>query len=110
MLECRVDRARGVWLDADIARAGGSQMARQILGSALRRCGDSAGRPLDSGAPLTQFLQIGGEWLPSSTEVEATERPPMRYVLAPNGQYNGASRGFQDSGLVGPVSLLRYGG
>jgi glucosyl-3-phosphoglycerate synthase len=51
-------------------------MARQILGAALRRCG-----PADSGAPLTQFLQVGGEWLPSSTEVEATERPPMRELL-----------------------------
>jgi glucosyl-3-phosphoglycerate synthase len=51
-------------------------MARQILGAALRRCG-----PVDSGAPLTQFLQVGGEWLPSSTEVEATERPPMRELL-----------------------------
>jgi glucosyl-3-phosphoglycerate synthase len=57
-------------------------MARQILGAALRRCDARAGRPLDSGAPLTQFLQISGEWLPSSTEVEATERPPMRHVLA----------------------------
>jgi glucosyl-3-phosphoglycerate synthase len=51
-------------------------MARQILGAALRRCG-----PVDSGAPLTQFLQVGGEWLPSSTEFEATERPPMRELL-----------------------------
>ena len=51
-------------------------MARQILAAALHRCG--AG---DAGAPLTQFLQVGGEWLPSSTEVEATERPPMRELL-----------------------------
>src|SRR3954453_2709892 len=53
-------------------------MARQILGAALRRCGAAGG---DSGAPLTQFLQVGGEWLPSSTAVEATERPPMRELL-----------------------------
>jgi glucosyl-3-phosphoglycerate synthase len=51
-------------------------MARQILGAALRRCG-----PVDSGAPVTQFVQIGGEWVPTSTEVEATERPPMRELL-----------------------------
>jgi glucosyl-3-phosphoglycerate synthase len=51
-------------------------MARQILGAALRRCG-----PVDSGAPLTQFVQIGGEWVPTSTAVEATERPPMRELL-----------------------------
>ena len=52
-------------------------MARQIAGAALRRC---AG-PGDSGAPLTQFLQVGGEWLPTSTAVESTERPPMRELL-----------------------------
>jgi glucosyl-3-phosphoglycerate synthase len=51
-------------------------MARQILGAALRRTEHD-----DSGAPLTQFLQVGGEWLPSSTAVEATERPPMRELL-----------------------------
>jgi glucosyl-3-phosphoglycerate synthase len=55
-------------------------MARQILGAALRRC-PAEGGPVDSGAPLTQFLQVGGEWLPSSTQVEATERPPMRELL-----------------------------
>src|SRR5919107_158424 len=27
------------------------------------------------------LLQVGGEWLPSSTEVEVTERPPMRELL-----------------------------
>ena len=54
------------------------ERARGIaLGAALRRCGT----PLDSGAPLTQFLQVGGEWLPTSTEVEVTERPPMRELL-----------------------------
>ena len=52
-------------------------MARQILGAALRRCPAAS----DSGAPLTQFLQVGGEWLPTSTAVESTERPPMRELL-----------------------------
>ena len=51
-------------------------MARQILAAALHRCGAT-----DSAAPLTQFLQVGGEWLPTSTEVEATERPPIRELL-----------------------------
>jgi glucosyl-3-phosphoglycerate synthase len=54
-------------------------MARQILGAALRRCAGSG--PADSGAPLTQFLQVGGEWLPSATEVAVVERPPMRELL-----------------------------
>jgi glucosyl-3-phosphoglycerate synthase len=51
-------------------------MARQILAAALARCGVP-----DSGGALTQFLQIDGEWLPSSTTVEVAERPPMREVL-----------------------------
>jgi glucosyl-3-phosphoglycerate synthase len=54
-------------------------MARQIVAAALVRC---AAGSLDSGADLTQFLQVGGTWLPSSTGVEVTERPPMRDVLA----------------------------
>jgi glucosyl-3-phosphoglycerate synthase len=51
-------------------------MARQILAAALARCTVS-----DAGGELTQFVQIGGEWLPSSTPVGVTERPPMREVL-----------------------------
>lgn len=50
-------------------------MARQILAAALARCGVA-----DSGAALTQFLRIGGEWLPSATTVDTAERPPMREV------------------------------
>jgi glucosyl-3-phosphoglycerate synthase len=52
-------------------------MARQILAAALRRCPGTA----DSGAALTQFVQVGGEWLPSSTPVRTAERPPMRELL-----------------------------
>jgi glucosyl-3-phosphoglycerate synthase len=51
-------------------------MARQILAAALTRCGIP-----DTGAPLTQFLQVDGEWLPSYTKVAVAERPPMREVL-----------------------------
>jgi glucosyl-3-phosphoglycerate synthase len=51
-------------------------MARQILAAALTRCGIP-----DTGAALTQFLQVDGEWLPSSTAIGGTERPPMREVL-----------------------------
>jgi glucosyl-3-phosphoglycerate synthase len=55
-------------------------MARQILAAALARCeGDAA---LDSGADLVQFVQVGGEWLPSSTRLQVAERPPMSAVLA----------------------------
>jgi glucosyl-3-phosphoglycerate synthase len=53
-------------------------MARQILGAALSRCGIE-----DSGGALSQFVQVGGEWLPSSTPVVVAERPPMREVLRP---------------------------
>lgn len=50
-------------------------MARQILAAALDRCGVP-----DTGAELTQFVQVGGEWLPSGRPVEIAERPPMRDV------------------------------
>ena len=50
-------------------------MARQILAAALDRCGIP-----DAGEALTQFVQVGGEWLPSSTAVVTAERPPMREV------------------------------
>ena len=51
-------------------------MARQILGAALSRCGIE-----DAGGALSQFVQVGGEWLPSSTPVVVAERPPMREVM-----------------------------
>lgn len=52
-------------------------MARQILGTALARCGVEA-----SGGPdFTQFVQVDGEWLPDVTEVPVADRPPMREVL-----------------------------
>lgn len=50
-------------------------MARQILGAALARCGMP-----DAGGDLTQFLQVDGEWLASSTAVDVSDRPPMREV------------------------------
>ncbi|WP_020668069.1 glucosyl-3-phosphoglycerate synthase [Amycolatopsis nigrescens] len=53
-------------------------MARQILGTALARCGV----PVDGAAGLTQFVQVSGEWLPDATEVLVADRPPMREVLA----------------------------
>jgi len=51
-------------------------MSRQITATALRRCGLP-----DTGAPLTQFVQVGGEWVPNSRELDPTERPPMRELL-----------------------------
>lgn len=51
-------------------------MARQILAAALSRCGMA-----DAGGALTQFVQVGGEWLPNSTPVVVAERPPMREVV-----------------------------
>jgi glucosyl-3-phosphoglycerate synthase len=48
-------------------------MARQILAATLAHCGIP-----DSGSVLTQFVQVGGEWLPSVTPVAVTQRPPMR--------------------------------
>jgi glucosyl-3-phosphoglycerate synthase len=50
-------------------------MARQILAATLHHCDVP-----DAGAALTQFVQVGGEWLPSTTPVSVAERPPMREV------------------------------
>jgi glucosyl-3-phosphoglycerate synthase len=47
-------------------------MSRQILGTALGRCGV----PAQSGG-LTQFVQVGGEWLPDTIDVLVADRPPM---------------------------------
>ncbi|MFC4949497.1 glucosyl-3-phosphoglycerate synthase [Pseudonocardia sp. GCM10023141] len=47
-------------------------MARQIMAAALVRCGVP-----DAGGALTQFVQVDGEWLPSSTDVDVADRPPM---------------------------------
>ncbi|WP_328444926.1 glucosyl-3-phosphoglycerate synthase [Amycolatopsis sp. NBC_00438] len=52
-------------------------MSRQILGTALARCGVHA-----ADAPLTQFVQVDEEWLPDVTDVLVADRPPMREVLA----------------------------
>jgi glucosyl-3-phosphoglycerate synthase len=51
-------------------------MARQIMAAALARCAVP-----DAGGALTQFTQVDGEWLPSTTTVGVTDRPPMREVL-----------------------------
>ena len=52
-------------------------MARQILGTALARCGVEA-----AGSRFTQFVQVDEEWLPDITDVLVADRPPMRDVLA----------------------------
>ncbi|MBO0874093.1 MAG: glucosyl-3-phosphoglycerate synthase [Pseudonocardia sp.] len=52
-------------------------MARQILAAALHR-----GALPDAGGAITQFRQLEGEWLPTSSHVEVAERPPMREVLS----------------------------
>ncbi|MER6873867.1 hypothetical protein ABT279_27310, partial [Amycolatopsis sp. NPDC000673] len=53
-------------------------MSRQILGTALARCG----MPSAEAARFTQFVQVSGEWVPDVTEVPVADRPPMREVLA----------------------------
>jgi glucosyl-3-phosphoglycerate synthase len=53
-------------------------MARQILGTALARCGLVPG---DMPGELTQFVQVAGEWLPDTAGVQVTDRPPMRELL-----------------------------
>lgn len=51
-------------------------MARQILGTALDRCGVPAGP-----AGFTQFTEVAGAWLPDETDVLVADRPPIRDVL-----------------------------
>jgi glucosyl-3-phosphoglycerate synthase len=53
-------------------------MARQILSTALGRCGLLPG---DTPGELTQFVQVAGEWLPDTAGVHVTDRPPMRELL-----------------------------
>lgn len=55
-------------------------MARQILGTALSRC--VPGAAVDA-AEFTQFVQVGGEWLPREHEVALADRPPMRDTRTP---------------------------
>ena len=55
-------------------------MSRQIVAAALSRCGLA-----DPGAELTQFVQVGGEWLPTTTAAPVAERPPMTDVRAGRG-------------------------
>lgn len=55
-------------------------MARQILGTALARCGGPGETP--ESTVFTQFVQVGGEWLPDATEIALADRPPIRDVLA----------------------------
>ncbi|MGW5055069.1 glucosyl-3-phosphoglycerate synthase [Actinokineospora sp. NPDC004072] len=52
-------------------------MARQILGTVFTRCGVPV-----AANHLTQFVQVGGEWLPDTTTIDITDRPPMREVRA----------------------------
>jgi glucosyl-3-phosphoglycerate synthase len=55
-------------------------MARQILGTALVRCGvvdDPAGS-----TGFTQFVQVAGEWLPDEHDVLVADRPAIRDLLA----------------------------
>lgn len=51
-------------------------MSRQILGTALARCGIKADDP----AQLTQFTQVEDEWRPDVTDVLVADRPPMREI------------------------------
>jgi glucosyl-3-phosphoglycerate synthase len=51
-------------------------MARQVLGTALARCGVDA-----AASELTQFVEMAGEWLPDTAGVPVADRPPMRELV-----------------------------
>ena len=56
--------------------------AAEVLDVALRRCA-----VLDDGPrPLTQFVPVGGQWLPETHDVATGDRPPMRELLASSGE------------------------
>jgi glucosyl-3-phosphoglycerate synthase len=54
-------------------------MSRQILGTALPRCGVAQA---GESAGITQFVQLGARFLPTESNVLVADRPPMRDVLA----------------------------
>ncbi|HEX5407261.1 MAG TPA: glucosyl-3-phosphoglycerate synthase [Pseudonocardiaceae bacterium] len=55
-------------------------MSRQILGTALVRCGVASDPAGSTG--FTQFTQVAGEWLPDEQDVLVADRPPIREALA----------------------------
>ncbi|GAA2561187.1 glucosyl-3-phosphoglycerate synthase [Pseudonocardia hydrocarbonoxydans] len=64
-------------------------MSRQIVAAALARSGVIDGGVVDGGGDLTQFVQIGGEWLPSTTAAPVAERPPMAGTTGSRGSITG---------------------
>ncbi|HEY7594921.1 MAG TPA: glucosyl-3-phosphoglycerate synthase [Actinophytocola sp.] len=58
-------------------------MARQVLDTALARCGVLPPGAAPSGGELTRFVEVAGEWLPDTAGVRVTDRPPMRELLVP---------------------------
>ena len=54
-------------------------MSRQILGAALPRCGVAE---VAGSTGITQFVQLGGRFMPTESGVLVADRPPMRDVLA----------------------------
>ena len=63
-------------------------MARQILGTALTRCGVDG----DASGPLTQFVPQGGAWVPQVTDVLVADRPPMLRVRSRDEPRPGVTR------------------
>lgn len=61
-------------------------MARQVTATALARCGLP-----DSGAGVTQFVQVGGEWLADPRALAQTDRPPLRQLRGAGGSPDGAA-------------------
>ncbi|WP_018335233.1 glucosyl-3-phosphoglycerate synthase [Actinomycetospora chiangmaiensis] len=57
----------------------------EVLSAVLRRCGlpDNAAEHADRGAGrLTQFVPVGGHWLPEDHAVAVHDRPPIRQYSA----------------------------
>jgi glucosyl-3-phosphoglycerate synthase len=58
-------------------------MAHEILGAALARA--PRREPTGDDTAFTQFVQVGGEWLPQEHPVRYADRPPISTVRPPLG-------------------------
>ena len=63
------------WGNDQISKLGRSRGTNWRIATFVRPVATNA---QNAGAALTQFVQGGGEWLPSATAVSVAERPPMR--------------------------------
>ncbi|WP_370591164.1 glucosyl-3-phosphoglycerate synthase [Saccharopolyspora montiporae] len=67
-------------------------MSGHVLSAVLDRAGPEPGT--DGADSLTQFVQVGGEWLPREHRVPRADRPPMRALRNPSPAGRGGEPGW----------------